>query len=114
MGLWFTGCHARWLDIPGNAISGGSAMLKGTLEASPQRRLLSFNSSAEYCGVTQQTIRRLMARGVLTPVRFPEVRRILFDKRVLDRLIEAGKASDKGTEDALPLAAVGADGHGQG
>lgn len=89
-------------------------MLKDMLDASPQRRLLSFNSSAEYCGVTQQTIRRLMARGVLTPVRLPEVRRILFDKEDLDRLITDGKAGEKVTEHSMPLAAVGADDHGEG
>ncbi len=88
-------------------------MLKDLLD-SPQKRLLSFNSSAEYCGVTQQTIRRLMARGVLTPVRLPEVRRILFDRQDLDRLIEAGKAVDNGAETAMPLASVGVDDHDQG
>jgi hypothetical protein len=88
-------------------------MLKDVLDASPQRRLLSFTSSAEYCGVTMQTIRRLMDRGALTPVRLPEVRRILFDKQDLDRLIERGKAGDKGTEE-MPLAAVGAGDHGEG
>jgi hypothetical protein len=89
-------------------------MLKDSLETAPQQRLLSFNSSAEYCGVTQQTIRRLMARGVLTPVRLPEVRRVLFDRHDLDRLIEGGKAADKAVDEAMPLAAVGVDDHGQG
>jgi excisionase family DNA binding protein len=88
-------------------------MLKDVLDALPQRRLLSFTSSAEYCGVTMQTIRRLMDRGVLTPVRLPEVRRILFDKQDLDRLIEAGKAGDNGIETAMSAAAVGGT-HGEG
>jgi excisionase family DNA binding protein len=88
-------------------------MLKDLLD-SPQRRLLSFNHSAEYCGVTQQTIRRLMSRGGLTPVRLPEVRRILFDRQDLDRLIESGKAVDKVADDAMPLAAVGVGDHAQG
>jgi hypothetical protein len=89
-------------------------MLKDMLETSLQRRLLSFHNSAAYCGVTQQTIRRLMDRGVLVPVRLPEVRRILFDKKDLDRLIESGKGTDKATEDAMPLASVGVNGHGVG
>ena len=88
-------------------------MLKDLLD-SPQKRLLSFNRSAAYCGVTQQTIRRLMARGVLTPLRLPEVRRILFDREALDRLIERGKASDKTVDETMPRAAVGVDNHGQG
>jgi excisionase family DNA binding protein len=87
-------------------------MLKDMLETAPQRRLLSFNSSAEYCGVTQQTIRRLMARGVLTPVRLPEVRRILFDRQDLDRLIESGKAADTAADETMPLTAVGVENHG--
>jgi hypothetical protein len=89
-------------------------MLKDMLDASQPRRLLSFHHSAEYCGVTQQTIRRLMARGILTPVRLPAVRRILFDRLDLDRMIEGAKFSDKATHDAMPLAVVGGDNHVEG
>jgi excisionase family DNA binding protein len=56
-----------------------------------QARLLSFESAASYLDVTGQTIRRLIARGVLLPVRIPALRRVMFDRNDLDRLIEASK-----------------------
>jgi excisionase family DNA binding protein len=54
-------------------------------------RLLGFDAAASYLNVNLQTIRRLMARGVLQPVRIPTLRRVLFDRHDLDSLIEAGK-----------------------
>ena len=76
-------------------------------------RLLNFHDAASYCGVRPTTIRRLMERGVLPTVRLPLVRRVLFDRLDLDRLIEGAKSIDKET-DGMPLAAVGVDEHGQG
>jgi excisionase family DNA binding protein len=86
-------------------------MATDMLEAS-QGRLLGVNATASYLNVTEQTIRRLMARGVLTPVRLPAVRRILFDRQDLDRLIESGKTGDKTVDETMPLAAVGVADHG--
>jgi hypothetical protein len=56
-----------------------------------QQRLMSFDASAKYCGLTGQSLRRLMSRGILRPVRIPTLRRVLFDRQDLDDLIEAGK-----------------------
>jgi excisionase family DNA binding protein len=57
-------------------------------------RLLGFDAAASYLNVKGQTIRRLIARGVLQPVRIPTLRRVLFDRQDLDSLIEAGKVAD--------------------
>jgi excisionase family DNA binding protein len=54
-------------------------------------RLLGFDAAANYLNVNGQTIRRLIARGVLQPVRIPTLRRVLFDRQDLDSLIETGK-----------------------
>jgi excisionase family DNA binding protein len=87
-------------------------MISGVPEA-PHNRLLNFQDAASYMGVRSQTIRRLMERGVLPTVRLPLVRRVLFDRCDLDKLIADGKSSDNAT-DGMPLAAVGADNHGEG
>jgi excisionase family DNA binding protein len=65
-------------------------MLTDVLEVS-ETRLLGFDAAASYLNVTGQTIRRLMARGVLQPVHIPTLRRVLFDRQDLDSLIESGK-----------------------
>ena len=78
------------------------------------QRLMSFDASAKYCGLTGQSLRRLMSRGILRPVRIPTLRRVLFDKQDLDELIEAGKVGRKSANEAMPLVAVGADAHGVG
>ena len=65
-------------------------MASETLAVAPGR-LLGFDAAAGYLNVTGQTIRRLMARGVLHPVHIPTLRRVLFDREDLDSLIEAGK-----------------------
>ena len=79
-----------------------------------QQRLLSFDACAKYCGLTGQSLRRLMSRGILRPVRIPTLRRVLFDKQDLDELIEAGKVGRKSANEAMLLAAVGANAHGVG
>jgi excisionase family DNA binding protein len=56
-----------------------------------QGRLLGLDAAASYLDTTERTIRRLIARGVLQPVQIPTLRRLLIDRRDLDRLIEAGK-----------------------
>jgi excisionase family DNA binding protein len=58
-------------------------------------RLLGFDAAASYLNVNLQTIRRLMERGILQPVRIPTLRRVLFDRQDLDTLIETGKVVEK-------------------
>lgn len=60
-------------------------------------RLLNLKAAATYLGVSPWTIRDLEARRVLNRVSVPlpggaELRKLLFDKVDLDRLIEAWKA----------------------
>jgi hypothetical protein len=76
------------------------------------QRLMSFDASAKYCGLTGQSLRRLMSRGILRPVRIPTLRRVLFDKQDLDELIEAGKGERNPANDAMPFTAAGAESHG--
>ena len=60
-------------------------------------RLLNLRAAANYLGVSPWTIRDLEARGVLKRVTVPlpggaELRKLLFDKLELDRLIDVWKA----------------------
>lgn len=60
------------------------------------RRLLDLEAAAAYLGVSPWTIRDMAAAGVLPRVRVPlpggrELRKLLFDKADLDRLIEEWK-----------------------
>jgi hypothetical protein len=59
-------------------------------------RLLDVRAAAEYLSVSTWTIRDLEAAGELQRVRLPlpgyrEVRRLLFDRLDLDRLVERSK-----------------------
>ncbi len=59
-------------------------------------RLLSLEATAAYLGISPWTVRDLEAAGVLPRVRIPlpnngELRKLLFDREDLDRLIEAWK-----------------------
>jgi hypothetical protein len=59
-------------------------------------RLLNLEAAAAYLGVSPWTVRDLDGAGVLPRVRVPlphggELRRLLFDREDLDRLIEAWK-----------------------
>lgn len=61
-------------------------------------RLLDLRATAAYLGVSEWTVRDLDAAGVLHRVRIPlphggELRKLLFDRSDLDRLIEAWKES---------------------
>jgi excisionase family DNA binding protein len=56
-----------------------------------EARLLGFDAAASYLDINLMTLRRMVSRGVLQPVRLPMLRRVLFDRQDLDRLIEAGK-----------------------
>jgi hypothetical protein len=59
-------------------------------------RLLDLDGTAAYLGVSPWTVRDLEAAGVLPRVRVPlpnggELRKLLFDRSDLDRLVEAWK-----------------------
>ena len=59
-------------------------------------RLLALAATAAYLGVSAWTVRDLEAAGVLKRVRIPlpaggELRKLLFDRGDLDRLIDAWK-----------------------
>ena len=78
-----------------NRVAGTSAT--SALEREPiEPRLLNLKAAATYLGVSPWTVRDLEARGVLKRVSVPlsageELRKLLFDKVDLDRLIEAWK-----------------------
>jgi hypothetical protein len=62
----------------------------------PAARLLELDQTARYLGVSPWTVRDLEASGVLRRVSIPlgngrELRKLLFDREDLDRLIEAWK-----------------------
>jgi excisionase family DNA binding protein len=54
-----------------------------------RKRLLTMEDAAEYLGMSPDAIYHLVSDGKLKPVRFD--RRLRFDVRDLDRLIEDGK-----------------------
>ena len=54
-------------------------------------RLLDVESAADYLGVSAWTVRDLVERGTLSRVALPGVRRLLFDRCDLDRLIEMSR-----------------------
>jgi Helix-turn-helix domain len=61
-------------------------------------RLLDLRAAATYLGISEWTVRDLESSGILARVRIPlpnhgELRKLLFDKADLDRLIEAWKES---------------------
>ena len=72
--------------------------VNGATASDPTRaRLLNLKAAANYLGISPWTIRDLEAKGVLKRVTVPlpsgtELRKLLFDKVDLDRLIEAWKA----------------------
>jgi hypothetical protein len=99
--------HARISKGPGRPMTAqsGNMMASATAEAhtSPglaqgalTPRLLDLDAAASYLSMSPWTIRELEAKGVLPRVRVPlphggELRKLLFDKADLDRLITAWK-----------------------
>lgn len=64
--------------------------------APPAPRLLDLRGTAGYLGLAPWTVRELEWRGVLRRVRVPlpgggELRKLLFDREDLDRLVERWK-----------------------
>jgi hypothetical protein len=58
------------------------------------RRLMGIEAAARYIDATPRTIERLIARGVLTRVHIPTLRRVLVALEDLDRLIDAAKVME--------------------
>lgn len=61
-------------------------------------RILDVRAAACYLGVSAWTLRDYVAAGILKRVRLPlpnggELRRLLFDRRDLDALVEASKST---------------------
>ena len=70
----------------------------GLAQGASVPRLLDLRATANYLGVSEWTVRDLDAAGVLHRVRVPlpnegELRKLLFDRIDLDRLIDAWKQS---------------------
>jgi hypothetical protein len=64
-------------------------------------RLLDLETTAAYLGVSPWTVREMEAGGQLRRIRIPlphhgELRKLLFDKTDLDKLIEAWKGTCEG------------------
>lgn len=78
--------------MPRQGVSDGSVV---------EPRLLRLGEAASFLGVTPRSICRLVARGVLRPVRLPGLRRTLFDRQDLERMVALGK-DEKETEGAAP------------
>ncbi len=87
--------HVQGTSPVGRGINGG--LVEGTVAVTAiAPRLLDLEGSAAYLGVSAWTVRDLEAAGTLHRVRIPlpnngELRKLLFDREDLDRLIEAWK-----------------------
>ena len=88
--------HANQIIAPMDAMS--AAPTSGaTVSVSCLPRLLDLGATAAYLGVSSWTVRDLEAAGTLSRVRVPvagggDLRKLLFDRQDLDRLVEAWKA----------------------
>ena len=88
----------------GSMLDAGSRMTSGRersalAQGASAPRLFDLHATAAYLGVSAWTVRDLDAAGVLRRVRVPlpnggELRKLLFDRTDLDRLIEAWKDSE--------------------
>ena len=56
-------------------------------------RLLGREQTATYLGMTTRSLDRLVAKGVLMPVKIVGVRRTLFDQHDLNAFVESAKQS---------------------
>jgi hypothetical protein len=54
-------------------------------------RLLGRQAAADYLGINLRSLERLVGAKRLAPVRLPGVRRTLFERGDLDRLVAEGK-----------------------
>jgi hypothetical protein len=95
------------VPVPGHVVTAGSArpslgqaparapLLQrasthdGTTAGPLQPRLLDLETAARYLALSPRTVRELEHQGALQRVQIPAVRRLLYDRLALDRLIEA-------------------------
>ena len=84
-------------------MSAGDTMIEAIAEAvalrleryqSSRRRLLDMEQAAEYLGMSDDGVQRLIAEKRLIPARLD--RRLRFDIRDLDQLIEESKSGKSG------------------
>jgi predicted DNA-binding transcriptional regulator AlpA len=88
------GLHAQ-ASVNGTAVAPTvprtSGARPGDLPHHLPRRLLPVKAAATYLGVSVRSVWRLVDAGHVHPVRLPSVRRVAFDVRELDVLIEASR-----------------------
>ncbi len=87
--------HVPGTSSAGRGVNDGDPGGALAVQAS-EPRLLSLDDAARYLGLSAWTVRDLEAAGVLKRVRIPlpnggELRRLLYDREDLDRMIEAWK-----------------------
>jgi hypothetical protein len=82
----------------GRAVPLSLSFVRGLERAalSPEARLLDLAATAVYLGLSPWTVRSLEAAGTLKRVRVPvcgggDLRKLLFDRQDLDRLVETWK-----------------------
>ena len=82
------------IPIPGARIQSGSEPSAPAQAASA--RLLSARATADYLGLKYDTVLELVKAGTLRPVRLAlphrDLRKLLFDRQALDRLIETSQS----------------------
>jgi excisionase family DNA binding protein len=61
-----------------------------------QKRFFDYSGAAVYTSLSQQTLRRFVSRGLLTPHR-PGDRKVLFDRSQLDSLVLGRRAGTEAT-----------------
>ena len=66
-------------------------VLAGTGREVIQPRLLNLRQTAEYLSLSTWTIRNLVDNGTLCRVQLGTIRRLLFDRLDLDRLVETSR-----------------------
>ena len=68
-----------------------AVLLPSRARSTRESRLLSAQDAAEYLGVPYTTLRDWALRGHVPVVRAPQSRRMWFDRRDLDRIVEQRK-----------------------
>jgi hypothetical protein len=76
-------------------------MAFASVKDQPEARLLGREAAATYLDMTTRSLDRLVAKGLLRPVKIDGLRRVMFDRADLDHLIDGGKEAALGeTSDA--------------
>ena len=71
-----------------------------TREKQRVNRLMSVEKAADYLDVAEITVRRMIERGTIFPIKIPGVKRVFVDQLDLDRLIQEAKDPKKCVESA--------------